>query len=51
MCEDLGINIIAANTPQAKGKVEKVITNGKDHHYRLVVGTTREAIDEYLSKK
>lgn len=23
MCEDLGINMIAANTPQAKGKVEK----------------------------
>ena len=23
MCEDLGINLIAANTPQAKGKVEK----------------------------
>ena len=23
MCEDLGINTIAANTPQAKGKVEK----------------------------
>ena len=23
MCEDLGINIIAANTSQAKGKVEK----------------------------
>ena len=23
MCDDLGINIIAANTPQAKGKVEK----------------------------
>ena len=23
ICEDLGINIIAANTPQAKGKVEK----------------------------
>ena len=23
MCKDLGINIIAANTPQAKGKVEK----------------------------
>lgn len=35
----------------AKGKVEKVITNGKDHHYRLVVGTTREAIDEYLKLK
>lgn len=23
MCEDLGINVIAANTPQAKGKVER----------------------------
>ena len=35
----------------AKGKVEKVIVNGKDNHYRLVVGTTREAIDEYLKLK
>ena len=35
----------------AKGKVEKVIVNGEDSHYRLVVGTTREAIDEYLKLK
>ena len=35
----------------AKGKVEKVITEGKDDYYRLVVGTTREAIDEYLKLK
>ena len=35
----------------AKGKVEKVIINGKDDHYRIVVGTTREAIDEYLKLK
>ena len=35
----------------AKGKVEKVITEGKEDHYRIVVGTTREAIDEYLKLK
>ena len=35
----------------AKGKVEKVIVNSKDSHYRLVVGTTREAIDEYVKLK
>ena len=35
----------------AKGKVEKVIVNGETSHYRLVVGTTREAIDEYLKLK
>ena len=35
----------------AKGKVEKVIINGEDSHYRLVVGTTREAIDEYMKLK
>lgn len=35
----------------AKGKVEKVIVNGKTSHYRLVVGTTREAIDEYVKLK
>jgi len=35
----------------AKGKVEKVIINGETSHYRLVVGTTREAIDEYLKLK
>ena len=35
----------------AKGKVEKVIINGEFDHYRIVVGTTREAIDEYLKLK
>ncbi len=35
----------------AKGKVEKVIINGDFSHYRIVVGTTREAIDEYLKLK
>jgi predicted nucleotidyltransferase len=35
----------------AKGKVEKVIVNGEHSHYRIVVGTTREAIDEYLKLK
>ena len=35
----------------AKGKVEKVITEGKEDYFRLVVGTTREAIDEYLKLK
>ena len=30
----------------AKGKLEKVI--GPDRRYRLVVGTTRESIDEYI---
>ena len=35
----------------AKGKVEKVIINGEFSHYRIVVGTTREAIDEYLKLK
>ncbi|MBR0271927.1 MAG: DNA polymerase subunit beta [Methanobrevibacter sp.] len=35
----------------AKGKVEKVIQDGKEDYYRLVVGTTREAIDEYLKLK
>ena len=35
----------------AKGKVEKVIVNDEFSHYRIVVGTTREAIDEYLKLK
>ena len=34
----------------AKGKVEKVIKN-KDIGYRLVVGTTRESIDEFIKLK
>lgn len=35
----------------AKGKVEKVITDGKEDSYRIVVGTTRESIDEYIKLK
>lgn len=35
----------------ARGKVEKVIINGEFSHYRLVVGTTREAVGEYLKLK
>ena len=32
-------------------EVEKVIVDGETSHYRLVVGTTREAIDEYVKLK
>ncbi|MDL2246021.1 DNA polymerase subunit beta [Methanobrevibacter sp. OttesenSCG-928-K11] len=32
----------------AKGKIERVIKNGEENNYRLVVGTTRESIDEYV---
>ena len=35
----------------AKGKVEKVISEGKNDSYRLVVGTTRESMDEYVKLK
>ena len=35
----------------AKGKVEKVISEGKKDSYRLVVGTTRESMDEYVKLK
>ena len=35
----------------AKGKVEKVIVDGEFSHYHLVIGTTREAIDEYVKLK
>lgn len=35
----------------ARGKVEKVIKNGADISYRLVVGTTRESINEYIKLK
>ena len=33
----------------ARGKLEKVI--GEDVNYRLVVGTTRESIGEYIKLK
>lgn len=32
----------------AKGKVEKIITKGEKDKYRIVVGTTRESVDEYI---
>lgn len=35
----------------ARGKVEKVIKNNTDVSYRLVVGTTRESINEYVKLK
>ncbi|KZX12296.1 DNA polymerase subunit beta [Methanobrevibacter filiformis] len=35
----------------AKGKVEKVETSGKPTYYRIVVGTTRESINEYIKLK
>ncbi|MDR0900369.1 MAG: DNA polymerase subunit beta, partial [Methanobrevibacter sp.] len=35
----------------AKGKVEKVIKDGCKNSYRLVVGTTRESIDEFIKLK
>ncbi|MDR0911027.1 MAG: DNA polymerase subunit beta [Methanobrevibacter sp.] len=35
----------------AKGKVEEVIENKNLKYYRLVIGTTRESIDEYVKLK
>ncbi|KZX14994.1 hypothetical protein MBCUT_17960 [Methanobrevibacter cuticularis] len=35
----------------AKGKVEKVIKKNKKNSYRLIVGTTRESIDEFIKLK
>jgi len=35
----------------ARGKVEKVIKNGKFDKYRIVVGTTRESLNEYIKLK
>jgi predicted nucleotidyltransferase len=32
----------------ARGKVEKVLTDGKPEWYRIVVGTTREALNEFI---
>ena len=32
----------------ARGKVEKVETDGKPDWYRIVVGTTRESLDEFI---
>ncbi|MDD6256835.1 MAG: DNA polymerase subunit beta [Methanobrevibacter boviskoreani] len=35
----------------ARGKVEKVITEGKKPWYRILVGSTRESIGEYIKLK
>lgn len=35
----------------ARGKVEKVITEGKSPSYRILVGSTRESIGEYIKLK
>lgn len=35
----------------ARGKVEKVRTKEKEDSYRIVVGTTRESLDEYIKLK
>jgi PAS domain-containing protein len=54
MCEKLGISIIAANSPQAKGRVERL--NGV-HQDRLIKKMRRkkiasyEAANEYLEKQ
>lgn len=54
MCEQLGIRIIAANSPQAKGRVER---NHGTHQDRLVKKLRRkniasyEAANEYLEKE
>jgi len=35
----------------AQGKIEKVVEIGKDPYYRLVVGTTRESMNEFIKLK
>ncbi len=35
----------------ARGLVEKVMKNGEFEKYRLLVGTTRESINEYIKLK
>lgn len=32
----------------ARGKIEKVLKNGEFEKYRILVGTTRESLDEYI---
>ena len=46
MCERLGIRIIAANSPQAKGRVER---NHGTHQDRLVKKLRRKKIQSYES--
>jgi hypothetical protein len=44
MCEKLGIGIVAASTPQAKGRVER---NHGIHQDRLIKKLRRKGIDSY----
>ena len=46
MCQRLGIRIIAANSPQAKGRVER---NHGTHQDRLVKKLRRKKIGTYAS--
>jgi len=46
MCADLGIRIIAANSPQAKGRVER---NHGTHQDRLVKKLRRKNIQDYAA--
>jgi hypothetical protein len=46
MCERLGIRIIAANSPQAKGRVER---NHGTHQDRLVKKLRRKKIQGYAA--
>jgi hypothetical protein len=46
MCERLGIRIIAANSPQAKGRVER---NHGTHQDRLVKKLRRQKIQTYAA--
>ena len=32
----------------ARGKIEKVLKNGEFEKYRILVGTTRESLNEYI---
>lgn len=50
MCEDLGINIIAANTPQAKGKVEKWNNTIQNRLINDIKGTEVQVFENVLTK-
>ena len=49
MCEDLGINIIAANTPQAKGKVEKWNNTIQNRLINDIKGTEVQVFENVLT--
>lgn len=49
MCEDLGINIIAANTPRAKGKVEKWNNTIQNRLINDIKGTEVQVFENVLT--